>query len=124
MSRRFIALGALLALLAVAIGAFGAHALKPLLTPEAKIWYQTGVTYHMFHALGLILIGLLAQLQPQAKLKLAGYSLLVGVVLFSGSLYLMAITQIRWLGAITPLGGLAFLVGWGSLFWSQWRTEK
>lgn len=106
-------LGAVNAFLAVAFGAFGAHALRGRLTPEMADVYHTASQYHFYHALGLIAVALLAtQLPGSGLLRAAGWSLLVGIVLFSGSLYLLALTGTRWLGAITPLGGVAFLVGW------------
>ncbi|GAB6082887.1 hypothetical protein JCM30471_18010 [Desulfuromonas carbonis] len=110
----FIALGSLIALLGVALGAFGAHILKTRIGPELFTVYQTAVLYHLVHALGLILIGLLCQAYPGNRLlHRAGWTLLAGTALFSGSLYLLAVTGVRWLGAITPLGGVAFLAGWG-----------
>ncbi len=110
----FVALGGLNALLGVALGAFGAHILKARIDPELFTVYQTAVLYHLVHALGLILVGLLCQAHPGNRLlPRAGWTLLAGIALFSGSLYLLAVTGVRWLGAITPLGGVAFLAGWG-----------
>jgi uncharacterized membrane protein YgdD (TMEM256/DUF423 family) len=118
-SRRFIALGAFTALLGVAIGAFGAHGLRESIGPERMAWYQTGVQYHMYHALGLLGIGAVAaQVRRARALRLAGGFLVAGILLFSGSLYALAITNAHWLGAITPLGGLAFLLGWIALIWA------
>ena len=112
-ARRFIALGAIAALLAVVLGAFGAHALKARLAPEAMQIYKTGVEYHFYHALGLILVGLSALHLPQsARLRAAGWTMLAAIVLFSGSLYLLALTGRNWLGAITPLGGVGFIAAW------------
>ncbi|MCZ8521932.1 MULTISPECIES: DUF423 domain-containing protein [Paenibacillus] len=108
-----LVLGSLNMFLVVALGAFGAHGLKSKLSEDAMKVYQTGVQYHMAHALGLLLIGLLAGLKPEAGLlATAGWLLMAGIVLFSGSLYALSLTGIRKLGAITPLGGLAFLAGW------------
>lgn len=116
MSRTFIILGSFNAFLAVALGAFGAHGLKPILSESLMAVYQTGVQYHSMHALGLIGIGILAQnIKNSLFLKLAGWLLLVGIILFCGSLYALAITEIRKLGIITPLGGVSFLLGWLSL---------
>ncbi|AMV73387.1 hypothetical protein DBW_3079 [Desulfuromonas sp. DDH964] len=110
----FVPLGSLSALLGVALGAFGAHILKARISPDLFAVYQTAVLYHLVHALGLILVGLLCQVHPGNRLlPRAGWTLLAGTALFSGSLYLLAMTGVRWLGAITPLGGVAFLAGWG-----------
>jgi uncharacterized membrane protein YgdD (TMEM256/DUF423 family) len=109
----FLIIGALASALAVALGAFGAHALKARLTPDLLTVYHTGVQYHFFHALGLLLIGLAAAQWPaSAWLRVSGWTMLVGIVLFSGSLYLLALTGQRWLGAVTPLGGVAFIAAW------------
>ncbi len=111
--KTFIILGSLNALLAVALGAFGAHGLKTKISPEMLAIWQTGVQYQMYHALGLILTAILIHLFPQATLlKTAGWLLFGGIVLFSGSLLLMTLTGTKSLGAITPIGGIAFLLGW------------
>ncbi len=113
-ARLFLAIGCIAAVLAVAFGAFGAHALKARIAPELMQVYKTGVEYHFYHALGLILVGMAAFHLPQsAWLRAAGWAMLAGIVLFSGSLYLLALTGLAWLGAITPLGGLGFIVAWG-----------
>ncbi|AIQ67964.1 DUF423 domain-containing protein [Paenibacillus graminis] len=118
MQRRFMAWGALLAMLSVGIGAFGAHLLKPVISEDYLKVYETGVHYHMIHALGLILIGLAAgQWGERSRLRWAGRLLILGIVLFSGSLYVLSITGIKGLGAITPLGGVCFLAGWLCLAW-------
>ena len=97
----------------MAFGAFGAHGLKAIISPEMLVVYQTGVTYQMWHALGLILIALLQQQSPTAKLLTwAAYLMLMGIVLFSGSLYALAILDIKALGMITPFGGVCFLIAW------------
>ena len=112
-ARLFLAIGCIAALLAVALGAFGAHGLKARIAPELMQVYKTGVEYHFYHALGLILVGLAAFHLPQSVyLAGAGWAMLAGIVLFSGSLYLLALTGISWLGAITPLGGAAFIAAW------------
>lgn len=109
----FVLLGSLNALLGVALGAFGAHGLKSRVTTEMLTVWQTGVFYHLFHALGLVLIGILCQLMPEASLvRIAGWMIMVGTVLFSGSLYVMVLSDVRALGVITPFGGVAFLIGW------------
>jgi uncharacterized membrane protein YgdD (TMEM256/DUF423 family) len=111
---RFVAIGSLSAFLSVALGAFGAHLLKDTLPPDMLSVYQTGVQYQMMHSIGLIALGIAAAYLPRSKLLVrAGWAMLTGIVLFSGSLYALSITQIKILGAITPLGGVAFLVAWG-----------
>ncbi|MEI0736872.1 DUF423 domain-containing protein [Paenibacillus sp. JTLBN-2024] len=106
-------LGGIMLFLAVALGAFGAHALKERLNESQQKTYQTGVQYHLAHGLGLVLIGLYAGMAEQSSLAvLAGWFIFAGIVLFSGSLYALSLTGIRKLGAITPLGGVAFLAGW------------
>ena len=113
-AKLFIVTGCIAALLAVALGAFGAHALKARIAPELMSAYQTGVDYHFYHALGIILVGLaVLHLPESALLKAAGWAMLAGIILFSGSLYLLASTGMRWLGAVTPAGGVAFLAAWG-----------
>ncbi len=105
--------GCLLLFAGVGLGAFGAHALQDRLTEEGKRLYQTAVLYHLVHALGLLAVGWLATLKPTEPLvRTAGWSLVLGIALFSGSLYLLAITGVKKLGIITPFGGLAFLAGW------------
>jgi len=122
MERTFLVVGSLSAALAVGLGAFGAHGLRDRLTPEMLAVFETGVRYHLVHALALVVVALVAARWPQAPaVGLAGWAFVAGTVLFSGSLYLVAVTGTRWLGAITPLGGAAFLVGWLALAWSAWR---
>ena len=109
----WIRLGSLLMFAGVALGAFGARALKTMLTEEGTGWWQTAVLYHLIHGLGLIAVGWLTIFKPQAHLlRASGWLFVLGIVLFSGSLYLLALTGEKRLGAITPLGGLAFLLGW------------
>lgn len=113
MLKIFIALGALSAALSVALGAFGAHALKARLEPAMLDVYQTAVHYHLAHSLGLVLIGIAALgLGSGGVLRASGWAMLAGIVLFSGSLYVLTLTGQRWLGAITPLGGTAFILAW------------
>jgi len=115
-AKSFVVLGALLAALGVALGAYGAHTLRTRLAPEALAVYQTAVQYHMWHALGLVAVGLLCYVLPtNGWLKTSGWLLALGIVLFSGSLYLLAVTGARWLGAVTPFGGGAFIFGWLAL---------
>ena len=114
--------------LAVMTGAFGAHALKTRLSPEALSWWQTAVAYQMWHALGLVALGVLLKLStPSAMLPVTGIQtsallLQIGIVIFSGSLYAMALGAPRWFGAITPIGGLAFIAGWLWLAYSFMRS--
>lgn len=112
-AKLFLLLGGINAALVVILGAFGAHALKARLSEEMLVVYQTGVHYHLFHALGLLVIGLVATQIPAATyLKWSGWLMLAGIVLFSGSLYILSISGLRWLGAVTPFGGVAFIVAW------------
>ncbi len=110
--RLFFGLGAVSAFLSVAAGAFGAHALRTRLSPELLAAFETGARYQMYHALGLITAAGAAARWPGAFPQWAGWLFVAGTVLFSGSLYALALSGVRWLGAITPLGGVAFLVGW------------
>ncbi len=110
----WVALGALNAALSVAAGAFGAHALRERLDARALEVFETAARYHMFHALGMIVAGMLAA-------RGAGWAFQIGIVLFSGSLYALALTEVKGLGVVTPLGGLAFLIAWLWLGWTAWR---
>jgi uncharacterized membrane protein YgdD (TMEM256/DUF423 family) len=121
MDRTFLSLGALSAALAVAAGAFGAHALKARLAPDLLAVFDTGARYHLFHALGLLAVAWAASRFPGALVAWAGWLLVAGTVLFSGSLYALALTGVRALGAVTPLGGVAFIAGWLCLAWAAWR---
>ncbi len=116
MSTVWIKWGSALMFLAVALGAFGAHALKAKLSPEAMEIYKTAVLYHLIHALGLLALAGVSGTASDGRLFWAGTLLVSGIVLFSGSLYLLAVTGQKWLGAVTPLGGLAFLSAWGTVF--------
>lgn len=124
MHRKYVGIGALLLLLGVAIGAFGAHALEKVLGVHAST-YETGVHYHMIHAIGIILIALAAgEWGESAKLKWAARLMVIGIVLFSGSLYVLSITGIKILGAITPFGGVAFIAGWLLLALEAFNNKK
>jgi len=114
-ARLFLMAAACSGFLAVALGAFGAHGLRGLLSEYLMGVYQTGVQYQFYHTLALLAVALLAGRTCSRCLIVAGWSFLVGILLFSGSLYVLAFTGIHWLGAVTPLGGLAFLIGWASL---------
>lgn len=112
-AKLFLALGSLSAMLVVVLGAFGAHALRARIPAELMASYQTGALYHLFHALGLVAIGLIAAHLPASGLvRAAGWLMLAGTVLFSGSLYVLAATGVRALGMVTPFGGLAFILAW------------
>lgn len=122
--RHLIAAGAINMFIAVAAGAFGAHALKQSLSPEMLAIWQTAVHYQMVHALGLIAIALLMPRFDQVMLKRAGIAMLIGILIFSGSLYTLALSGIRILGAITPIGGLAFLLAWVMLAWAAYSGRS
>jgi len=122
MTRTFVALGAISALLAVAAGAFGAHALRARLSPDMQAVFETGARYHMYHALALLAAAWAFTRWPGGPVVAAGWLFVIGTVLFSGSLYLLALSGQRWLGAITPLGGLAFIAGWAALAWAALRS--
>jgi uncharacterized membrane protein YgdD (TMEM256/DUF423 family) len=115
MDRTFAALGALLAFLGVAFGAFGAHALRARLTPADLAIFETGVRYQMYHALALLVVAWAVTRWPEGSVHAAGWAFLVGVLVFSGSLYVLVLTGLRWMGAITPLGGILLLLGWALL---------
>jgi uncharacterized membrane protein YgdD (TMEM256/DUF423 family) len=122
MAKLFITLASLSGLTAVMLGAFGAHALRDRLDDYSRGVFETAVQYHFYHSLALLAVGLLAVSQPQtAMLKSSGWLFFIGILIFSGSLYLLSITGVRWLGAITPLGGLAFIAGWGCLAATGWK---
>jgi uncharacterized membrane protein YgdD (TMEM256/DUF423 family) len=117
MDRLFGTLGAVSGLLAMAAGAFGAHALRARLSADRLAAFETGARYQMYHALAIVLAGVIASRGAQT----AGWIFQAGIILFSGSLYALALTGTKGLGAVTPLGGLAFLAGWLWLAWSAWR---
>ena len=122
MAKLFITLAALSGMLAVTFGAFGAHALKGKLDSYAMGVFETAVQYHFYHSLALLAVGVIALSQPQTvMLKSSGWLFLLGIVIFSGSLYLLSLSGVRWLGAITPLGGLAFIGGWACLAATGWK---
>ena len=118
MSNLIIMLAGVNGFLAVSLGAFASHMLRDRLSPELLHTFQTGVQYHMYHALALFGTGLMMINFPATNLlRISAYLMLAGIVLFSGSLYLLSITGIRWLGAITPIGGLCFLAAWALIVW-------
>ena len=112
-ARSIIAAGAVFMALAVVFGAFGAHIVQDMLTPDRFEVYKTGVEYHFYHSLGVLLIGVIMMKMPGNRwLVWSGYSLMAGILIFSGSLYVLTLTDTGWLGAVTPLGGVAFILGW------------
>ena len=121
-ARLFVVLGAASGFVAVAAGAFGAHALRARLSPEMLAVFEVGARYQMYHALALLAVAWAAARWPGPVAPAAGWLFVAGTVLFCGSLYLLALTGARWLGAITPLGGAAFLAGWLCLAWAAWRA--
>ncbi|MDV2992986.1 MAG: hypothetical protein N4J56_002640 [Chroococcidiopsis sp. SAG 2025] len=119
MGQFFLAIAAIFGGLSVGVGAFGAHALKEKLTERSLEIFETGAKYQMYHALALLLVGLLIKISDgqfsQPVLIAAGWNFMIGILLFSGSLYALSLTGIKVIGAITPLGGAAFIAGWGAL---------
>jgi uncharacterized membrane protein YgdD (TMEM256/DUF423 family) len=120
--KAWLIVGASLAGLAVLLGAFGAHALKSKVSPEDLLIFETGVRYHMYHALGLLFIGIVGFQVSQDLLQFPAYLFTAGILIFSGSLYLLVLTNTRWLGAITPIGGLCFIAGWFLLAFNFYRS--
>jgi len=124
MSRLFLVIGALLGLLAVAAGAFGAHALRGMVPPDLLAVFETGARYQMYHALALLAVAWLSSEIPSPWITASGWLFVVGTVLFSGSLYALALTSNNRLGLITPLGGVAFMAGWASLGIGAWLGRR
>ena len=108
----YLMIGAISGCLVVIMGAFGTHALKEILDDYGKSIYNKAVLYHMFHSIALLILGLINKIQPEISLYISGLSFLLGIILFSGSLYILAITGIKSLGMITPIGGVFFIIGW------------
>jgi uncharacterized membrane protein YgdD (TMEM256/DUF423 family) len=121
MDRLFFIAGSISAFLAVALGAFAAHGLRNKLTPEMLTIFETGVRYQIYHALALLGVAWASTRWPGGSITAAGWLFILGTIIFSGSLYLLSFTGVRWLGAITPIGGAAFLLGWLLLAWGAWR---
>ncbi len=109
---------------AVSLGAFGAHGLKKIITPDMLSVYQTGVQYQFYHALGLLGVAFIAHVNSTKLVNMAGNLMFTGVMIFSGSLYLLVILNIKWLGAITPIGGVLMVISWVLLAWSVFRSNK
>ncbi|MEW8028201.1 MAG: DUF423 domain-containing protein [Candidatus Thiodiazotropha sp.] len=124
MARTFLVLAAVSGMLLVILGAFGAHALEASLPADHMIWWQKAVHYQGLHTLALFGVGLFALHYPSRALGIAGWLFLAGILLFSGSLYSLALTGVRGLGMVTPLGGTAFIIGWFSLVLAVWRLPR
>ena len=122
--RLYLAAGALGGLLTVALGGFAAHALRQQISPEMLLVFNKGVLYQGLHALALLATGIMSSRNASRALSTAGWGFLLGIVLFSGSLYLLAMTGSSWLGMVTPVGGLSFLIGWFSLLIGGWDYSK
>ncbi len=125
MNNLFLAIASILAGLAVIGGAFASHSLKTILTDYALSIWETGIKYQMYHSIGLFLIAILTKVEkiPSIWLNTAAVAFMVGILLFSGSLYALSLTGVKWLGAITPLGGVAFIVGWGCLTFFAFKSS-
>lgn len=133
MRNLFLRIGSLMGFMAVALGAFAAHGLRPFLEPRSFETFETAVRYQFYHALAILLVAVLSHFGRKGALRLAGWAFTVGIFLFSGSLYALSTRELHqisvgWLGPITPLGGLCYLLGWGALFYSSFshydRTGK
>jgi uncharacterized membrane protein YgdD (TMEM256/DUF423 family) len=120
MDRVFFTLGSVSGFIAVGLGAFAAHGLKSRVAPDMVTVFETGARYQMYHALALLAVAWAMTRWPGGAVVAAGWLFCAGTVVFSGSLYLLSVAGLRWLGAITPLGGLAFLAGWVALAWGAW----
>ena len=123
-AKRFLLLGTILAGSAVAAGAFGAHSLKGVLDPAMLTVFETAVRYQMNHALGLCIVSLTMERYPDQRLAVVGWLFLAGIILFSGSLYTLSLSGIRWFGVLTPLGGSAWIGGWGLFAWKLWNARQ
>ncbi len=123
MNRFWLIMAAISGFLCVALGAFGAHALRNVLDSYSRGIYEKAVHYQMFHSVALLVAGILQSYYPQSSFAGAAWSFLFGIVLFSGSLYLLALTGVKWWGAVTPFGGLAFLLGWAWLAYALMRGK-
>ncbi len=123
-SKKFLIIACLLMATAVSLGAFGAHGLKKIITPDMLSVYQTGVQYQFYHALGLLGVAFIAHVNSTKLVNMAGNLMFTGVMIFSGSLYLLVILNIKWLGAITPIGGVLMVISWVLLAWAVFRSDE
>ena len=123
-SRHFLLLGAIFAGTAVAAGAFGAHFLKGVLEVSMLAVFETAARYQMYHALGLCIISWAIDRYPEARLTAVGWLFTIGILLFSGSLYTVSLSGVRWVGALTPVGGAALIAGWGLFAWGLWKSAR
>lgn len=122
MQKLFLIIGSFAMALAVGLGAFGAHGLRNILTEEMLDIFETGIRYHFYHAIGLLILGVIAHYLPDsALLQWSGWLMVAGILIFSGSLYLLSTTGLRWLGAVTPVGGLCFIASWILLAAAAWQ---
>lgn len=112
LTRKFAFCGSIMMAITIALGAFGAHGLKKIITSDLLVIFHTGVEYQFYHALGLFCVALVASYSQTKQVKVAGYLMIIGTFIFSGSLYFIALTGIKWIGAITPIGGTAYIVAW------------
>lgn len=112
LTKKFTFLGAVFMAISIGLGAFGAHGLKSIITQDMLVIFHTGVEYQFYHALGLFCVAFVAHFSDSKMVKISGYLMLSGIFIFSGSLYVLSITGIKWLGAITPIGGVAFIFAW------------
>ena len=120
--RLFLLLGSLFGFTGVLLGAFAAHGLRGRLTDEMLNVFEVGVRYQIYHALALLVVSLAWSRWPRGEFSAAGWLFVFGTVVFSGSLYALSLSGVRWLGAVTPIGGLAFLLGWLSMAWAAWKS--
>ncbi|HEX8751239.1 MAG TPA: DUF423 domain-containing protein [Nitrospira sp.] len=123
-SRQFLLMGTIFAGMAVGAGAFGAHSLKGILDAPMLTAFETAARYQMYHALGLCIVAWSIEHHPEGRFATVGWLFTIGIVLFAGSLYSLSLSGVRWLGALTPLGGAAFIAGWGVFAWEAWCSDK
>ena len=123
-SKNLILVGTVFAFISVSLGAFGAHALKNILDEYSMQIWEKAVFYQVIHALAIIITGILQNIYKEANFRMTGYAFITGIILFSGSLYILALSQIKIFGAVTPLGGISFLLGWGLIIYTLLKKIK